>query len=43
MTEDQRAEYIGWILMWSKWSLEGLENLSDQNLIKEYDRYRVLQ
>ena len=43
MTAEQRIEYIGWILMWSKWSSEGLEKLSDHDLIGEYDRYRALQ
>lgn len=42
MTVDERNVIIEWLLMWSMWSREALENMGTRKLLEEYDRHNKL-
>lgn len=39
MSNEHREEIIEYLLMWSIWNRDGLEELSNRRLLEEYDKY----
>lgn len=39
MTEEYRQEIISTLVLWSIWSRDGLEKLTDRELIELYERH----
>lgn len=42
MSEGERNELIEFLLMWTMWSRDGLEKLSNRKLLDEFERHNKL-
>jgi len=42
MTVEDRNEIVGWLVLWTHWSIVGFENKSNHELLEMYDRLSKL-
>lgn len=42
VSENERGEIIGWLLMWTTWNKAAFDKMSNRELLVMYERYNKL-